>query len=162
MISSELLGIYLNDHLAGSSSGVELAKKISEENSGTRYGSFLAELAREIDQDRATLVELMERLNIERSGVKQAAGWITEKLTRVKFSDRLTGSADLKRLLEFETLSLGIEGKQALWRSLRQVSDRYPELAATDFDALAKRADDQRARLEEHRRDVASRALGGV
>lgn len=156
----ELLGIYLNDHLAGSSTGAELAKKISEENAGTRYGSVLAELATEIEQDRATLAELMERLNIERSAVKQAAGWITEKLTRVKFSDSLTGSVDLKRLLEFETLLLGITGKQALWRALGQVSDRYPELTATDFDALAKRAEDQRSRLEQLRLDVASKALG--
>ncbi|MGH3888445.1 MAG: hypothetical protein ACRDSZ_18095 [Pseudonocardiaceae bacterium] len=160
MVSSELLGTYLNDHLAGSSTGAELAKKISEENAGTRYGSVLAELATEIDQDRATLAELMQRLNIERSAVKQAAGWITEKLTRVKFSDSLTGSADLKRLLEFETLSLGIAGKLALWRALGQVIDRYPELAATDFDALAKRAEDQRSRLEELRLDAASKALG--
>jgi hypothetical protein len=160
MVSSEPLGIYLNDHLAGAATGTELAKKISEENVGTRYGSFLAELAPEIERDRATLAELMEALNIERSGIKQAAGWISEKLTRVKLDERLIGSADLKRLLEFETLSLGIEGKQAMWRSLRQVSDRYPELAATDFDALIKRAEGQRSRLEEHRLDAASKALG--
>jgi hypothetical protein len=160
MVSSEPLGIYLNDHLAGAATGTELAKKISEENVGTRYGSFLAELATEIERDRATLAELMEALNIERSGIKQAAGWISEKLTRVKLDERLIGSADLKRLLEFETLSLGIEGKQAMWRSLRQVSDRYPELAATDFDALIKRAEGQRSRLEEHRLDAASKALG--
>ncbi len=160
MAASELLGIYLNDHLAGSVTGVELAKKISAENVGTRYGIFLAELSTDIEQDRTTLAELMDRLNIERSTVKQAAGWISEKLTRVKFSESVTGSADLKRLLEFETLSLGIEGKQAMWRSLRQVCDRYPELAAAELDALAKRAEGQRSGLEEHRLDAASKALG--
>ena len=159
MASSELLGIYLNDHLAGASTGTELAKKISEENAGTRYGSVLAELATEIEQDRATLEELMDRVGIERSTLKQAAGWLTEKLTRVQFNDSLTGSADLTRLLEFETLLLGVTGKQALWRALRQVSDRYPELTATDFDALAKRAEDQRSKLEELRLDAASNAL---
>jgi hypothetical protein len=159
MAASELLGTYLNDHLAGAATGSELAKKLSEENAGGRYGSFLAELATDIEQDRLTLAELMDRLNIERSTVKQAAGWISEKLTRVKFSESVTGSADLKRLLEFETLSLGIEGKQAMWRSLRQVSDRYPELAAADLDALVKRAEAQRSGLEEHRLDAASKAL---
>lgn len=62
-------------------------------------------------------------------------------------------------MLEFETLALGITGKQAMWRALRQVSDRYPELAAVDLDALAERAEDQRARLEELRLEVASRVL---
>ncbi len=160
MASLELLGTYLNEHLAGASTGTELANKISQENVGTSYGSFLAELATEIDRDRTTLAELMERLGIERSTVKQTAGWMAEKLTRVRFSETLTGSADLKRLMEFETLSLGIEGKLAMWRSLRQVSDRYQELAAMDLEALAKRAEGQRFRLEEHRLDAASKALG--
>jgi hypothetical protein len=160
MASSELLGTYLNDHLAGASSGTELAKKLSEENTGTSYGSFLTELATEIERDRTTLVDLMQRLSIDRSTVKQTAGWIGEKLTRVRFSETLTGSADLKRLMEFETLSMGIGGKLAMWRSLRQVSDRYPALAEMDLDALAKRAEGQRSRLEEHRLDAASKALG--
>lgn len=159
MTSSEL-GTYLNDHLAGAATGVELAKKISEEHAGAQYGSSLAELAQDIDQDRATLAELMERLNISRSAVKQAGGWVSEKLTRVKFSDRLIGSADLKWLMEFEMLALGVEGKLSLWRSLRQVRDRHPELAATDLDTLVQRAESQWARLEELRLDAASKALG--
>lgn len=160
MDSSELLATYLNDHLAGSSAGHELAKKISEEYADTPDGATLAELSANIEQDRQTLAELMDRLGIERSAFKQAAGWITEKLTRVKLSDQLTGSVDLKRLLELETLSLGVEGKASLWRSLRQVGDRYPELGATDLDALAKRAEDQRSRLEALRLDAASKAFG--
>ncbi len=160
MDSSELLGTYLNDHLAGASAGAELAKKISQKYAETPDGPALAELASAIEQDRQALAELMAELGIERSTFKQAAGWLTEKLTRVKLSDKLTGSTDLKRLLEFETLSLGVEGKHCLWRALGRVSDRHPELAATDLDALAKRAADQRARLEQLRLDAAGKAFG--
>ncbi|MGH8573937.1 MAG: hypothetical protein ACREX8_15390, partial [Gammaproteobacteria bacterium] len=111
MPANELLGTYLNDHLAGATAGSELAQKLSSENEGTPYGSFLAELAREIEQDRITLENLIERLGIEKNPVKAAAGWIMEKFSRLKLSEALTGSGDLKHLLEFETLSLGIEGK---------------------------------------------------
>jgi hypothetical protein len=161
MASTELLGTYLNDHLAGASAGSELARKMSSENTGTPLGNYLAELARDIEQDRATLEDLMERLGIEKSPVKEAAGWFLEKLSRLKLSDSLTGSADLKLLLEFESLSLGVEGKLAMWRALQEVSTVFPELAATDLTGLAKRAEDQRATIEEQRLEVAGRALGG-
>ncbi|MGH4026236.1 MAG: hypothetical protein ACRDRV_16810 [Pseudonocardiaceae bacterium] len=160
MSSKELLGTYLNDHYSGAMAGSELAQKISEENAGNKYGSFLSDLAREVDQDRATLEDLISRLGIEKNPVKEAAGWVMEKFSRIKLSESLTGNADLKRLLEFETLSLGIEGKLAMWRALSEVSATYPELAETDLDGLAKRAENQRATIEEHRLEVASAALG--
>lgn len=161
MATNELLAIYLNDHLAGAAAGSELAQKISTENAGTPYGKFLSELAGEIDEDRATLDDLMTRLDIEKNPLKQAAGWLLEKLSRIKLSDTLTGSADLKRLLEFEALSLGIEGKLCMWRALQKVADNYPEMAAADLPGLVKRAEDQRVSLEEHRLDLASKALSG-
>jgi hypothetical protein len=161
MASTELLGTYLNDHFAGAAAGSELARKMSEDNTGTPLGNYLAELAQDIEEDRRTLENLMEHLGIERSPAKEAAGWVFEKLSRLKLSDTLTGSSDLKLLLQFESLSLGVEGKLAMWRALQQVSDRIPELAGADLAGLAKRAEDQRATIEEHRLAAAERALVG-
>ncbi len=161
MASAKGLETYLNDHLAGAAAGSELASKISSEYAGTRFGPFLAELAREIEQDKATLEGLMERLGIQQSPIKQAAGWIGEKVSRLKLSETMTGDQDLKRLLEFEMLSLGIEGKLSMWRALIEVSDSHAELAATDLARLAKRAESQRANLEDHRLQVANEALTG-
>ncbi|HEY2766364.1 MAG TPA: hypothetical protein VGJ13_20490, partial [Pseudonocardiaceae bacterium] len=101
------------------------------------------------------------RLGIEKDPIKEFSGWILEKFSRLKLSDQMTGSSDLKRLLEFETLSLGIEGKLSMWQALKEVSGSYPELADTDLDDLAKRAEDQRATLEGHRLVVAKAALSG-
>lgn len=159
MTSKELLGTYLNDHFAGASAGSELAQKLSSENAGTEYGSFLSELARDIDQDRSTLEDLINRLGIEKNPIKEAGGWLMEKLSRIKLSDAMTGSTDLKRLLEFEALSLGIEGKLVMWQALKEVSGNYPEFADVDLDGLVKRAETQRASLEERRREAARRAL---
>jgi hypothetical protein len=161
MASTKGLEIYLNDHLAGSVTGSELANKISSEYADTQFGPFLAELAHEIEQDKVTLEGLMERLGIQRSPIKQAAGWIGEKVSRLKLSEMITGDPDLKRLLEFETLSLGIEGKLSLWRALIEVSDSHAELAATDLARLAKRAESQRSNLEDHRLQVVNAALTG-
>ncbi|MGH3902077.1 MAG: hypothetical protein ACRDTA_28265 [Pseudonocardiaceae bacterium] len=159
MASAKGLETYLNDHLAGSAMGSDLASKISSEYADTPFGPFLAELAHGIEQDKVTLEGLMERLGIQRSPVKQAAGWIAEKASRLKLSGTMTGDQNLKRLLEFETLSLGIEGKLSLWRTLLEVSDSYTELVATDLARLAKRAETQRSDLEGHRLRVAKEAL---
>lgn len=161
MPSIQALETYLTDHLAGATAGVELANKISSAYAGTRFGPFLAELAREIEQDKATLEGLLERLGIQQSPTKQAASWLGEKLSRLKLSETMTGSADLKRLLEFEMLSIGIEGKHSMWRALAEVSHSHVELAATDLAGLAKRAESQRSTLEDHRLQVANQALTG-
>ncbi|MGH3683680.1 MAG: hypothetical protein ACRDRU_15720 [Pseudonocardiaceae bacterium] len=159
MTSTNGLATYLNDHLAGAVAGSELANKISNEYLDTSYGPFLTELARDIMQDKATLEELMERLEIQRSPIRQAASWIGEKLSRVKLSETMTGDQDLKRLLEFEALSLGIEGKLSMWRTLIRVSRSQVELAAIDLATLAERAESQRSKLEDHRLQIAHRAL---
>ena len=153
------LETYLTDHLAGATAGVELANKISSEHADTRFGPFLAELARGIAQDKATLEEMMGRLGIQQSLLKQTTSWIGEKFSRLKLSETTTNSPDLKRLLEFEMLSLGIEGKLSMWRALIEVSHAHAELAATDLAGLAKRAESQRSALEDLRLQVARQAL---
>ncbi|HET9006692.1 MAG TPA: hypothetical protein VFQ04_08245, partial [Actinomycetes bacterium] len=120
MSSNGLLGVYLNDHLAGSAAGIELAEKLRDNNQGTELGNTMAALHRDIEQDRATLEELMARLEVERHPVKEAAGWLLERLSRLRLNPAITGSADLTRLLETEALSLGIEGKLAMWRVLKE------------------------------------------
>lgn len=159
MTTSARLATYLNDHLAGAVAGSELANKISSDYVDTPFGPFLTELAHEIEQDKATLEGLMQRLAIEPSPLKQMAGWAGEKLSRVKLSDAMTSDRDLKRLLEFEALSMGIEGKLLMWRALHEASSSHPELAATDLATLAKRAETQRTSLEDHRREVAAETL---
>jgi hypothetical protein len=159
MASDELLGIYLNDHLAGSAAGLELAGKLRDNNQGTELGNVMTALLHDIEQDRATLEELMGRLEVERHRVKDAAGWLAERVSRLRLSPALTGSADLTRLLETEALSLGIEGKLSMWLALKEQAPRDPRLAATDLDHLIERARSQRRTLEPHRIAAALQAF---
>ncbi len=82
----------------------------------------------------------MADLEISQDRLKQAVGWVGEKVSRLKLSEAVTGDPALKQLMEFEILSMGIEGKALLWRSLEQVADAYPALAKVDFAELQKRA----------------------
>src|SRR5918998_2479726 len=96
MASAQGLETYLNDHLAGAAGGSELANKISSEYAGTQFGPFLAELARDIDQDKATLEELMERLGNQESVIKQGGSWVAEKVSKLQLGDRITRDQDQK------------------------------------------------------------------
>jgi hypothetical protein len=158
-VPSRYLPIYLNDHLAGATAGLELARRTARENDGTPLGDFLRELAGEIAEDRQTLVQLMERLGIRRSGPKVAAGWVMEKVGRLKLNGQLTGYSPLSRLVELEGLSTGIEGKRALWVALAEIADRDVRLDEAELRALADRAASQRERLEPYRLAAAREAL---
>jgi hypothetical protein len=54
---------------------------------------------------------------------------------------------------------LGVTGKLGLWRALQRVAPEIDGLDGFDFAALAARADDQRARLEDLRLSAAAEAL---
>jgi hypothetical protein len=158
MTVSTGLNIYLKDHLAGATGGSELAAKLSADYGTGPLGSFLADLSRQIDQDRETLADLMDSLGVQPDPLKQAGAWVAEKASRLKLTDVLHGDADLKRLLQLEALAMGIDGKRDLWRAL--LSARTSGLTIdADLEALARRADEQRAGLEEHRLEAAGAAL---
>jgi hypothetical protein len=146
---ADLLAIYLNDHLAGSTVGLELTRRARGSNEGSELGDFLAELVAEIEQDRAALEEVMTAVGAGRDRLKVAGAWAGEKAGRLKLNGSLLGYSPLSRVVELEALALGVTGKLALWRMLRSLGD--PRLAGFDFDELTVRAERQRDRLERHR-----------
>ena len=155
---TDALDSYLSDHLAGAAAGVEIARRIASAYEGQPAECELRQLAVDIETDRKTLVALRERLGFGRRPLKAAAGWMGEKVTRLKLSDRVTGDHDLTCLMELETLGVGIAGKRALWRSLSATLE--PEdVAGFDFGALVDRAEQQGALVERTRLDAARAAL---
>jgi hypothetical protein len=141
------LQIYLNDHLAGSTAGLELARRLVHENRGTPYEERLARLAGEIEEDGATLQTLMARLGTPVRSWKVAAAWAGEKVSRLKLNGSIVGYSPLSRLVELEALAAGIQGKAALWRTLLRLEE-IPQLDATKLESLIGRARSQLRRVE--------------
>jgi hypothetical protein len=158
-MTRRLIAIYLNDHLAGATIGVQLARRAWRENRGTELGEFLAELLREIEEDRETLEQLISGLGSQPSRTKRGAGWALEKLGRFKLNGRLVSYSPLSRLLELEGIASGIDAKRALWLALREVEATFPSFRDADLAALVERARSQRERLEPHRLAAAATAL---
>lgn len=159
MITTERLGTYLNDHLGGATAGAEMARHLHDEVQDEPDGAVLGRFASEIEEDLDTLRALAERIGVTRQPVKRAAGWVAEKVHRVGVSQARTGSPQLSRLLQVESLSLGVEGKLGLWLALIEVQPNIPQLADVDLGTLAERARDQRRRLEAVRLAAVRRAF---
>lgn len=153
MSGSTPLGAYLNDHLAGSAAAIELIEKLRSKNADGEFAAYLSELQHDVEADRGNLEQVMETLGVPRSAIKEAAGWLVEKASRIAFD--VTAGEDLSRLMETEALALGIEGKIAGWRALKVV---HSDLGV-DLDALIQRAQDQRSGLERFRVGAARRAF---
>jgi hypothetical protein len=156
----DLLGIYLNDHLAGATGGVGLARRMAAAaDPGSGSGRVLSTLAVEITQDRLALLKFMGTLEIPVRGYKVFAGWVGEKAGRAKLNGHLLTRSPLSELEETELLRLGVEGKAAGWRSLRVLAERDSRLDADRLDDLLERAKRQSDMLETLRVSIAKRVL---
>ena len=120
---SKYLATYLNDHLGGSTFGVELVRRAAGENQGSELGAFLSQLAKEIESDREALEAIMAELGVKADRAKIAVGWAAEKLGRLKPNAQLRGYSPLSPLVELEGLLVGIQGKLSLWRALAEVAE---------------------------------------
>jgi hypothetical protein len=143
----KLLAIYLQDHFAGATGGLEMAKRTAKANAGTEFGTPLTRLAGEIAEDRDALKRIMDRLGVSRSPVKATVAWGAEKAGRLKPNGQVRGYSPLGRMVEVEALVTGVSGKLSLWRALQQVAPGDPRLDAPMLADLEQRAEDQLGRL---------------
>ncbi|MFL5822852.1 MAG: hypothetical protein ACJ764_05350 [Solirubrobacteraceae bacterium] len=155
-VANQRLSIYLNDHLAGAAGAIELARRSRGANRDGSLGQALEELTRELEEDQTALQDIMAQLGVRVDHAKLAAAWVAEKLGRFKLNGSLVSYSPLSRLEELELLVLGVEGKLLLWQAL---SRRNEPLTGIDLDALIKRAQAQRRRLNRHRLQAAQQAL---
>ncbi len=84
------LDTYLNDHHAGATAGVNLARMAAEEHRQHAHGAFLGEIASEIKADHDKLEQLMRELGTEKSAMKTAAAEIGSKVMKSKFTAATT------------------------------------------------------------------------
>lgn len=154
-----LLGIYLNDHLAGATAGTELAHRMARSGGSGEDSGTLRRLAAEAAQDRAALLDIMAALGIRVRRYKAGAAWIGEKAGRLKFNGRLLARSPLSNLEELEILRLAVEGKAAGWRTLRALADTDMRLDRTRLDELISRASRQADLLEDLRVAAAGQVI---
>jgi len=148
---------YLNDHLAGSVSALELLAHWKKLYKRKPLGAFFTDIQAEVQADQNTLRDLMHSLEIEESNVRQAGAWVAEKVGRARFMVAGNEPDSLGLMLALEGLIMGITGKKFLWRALAVTN--LPKLEAFDFQSLQRRAEQQIEIVEAERIRVARRAF---
>lgn len=161
MSDDDLLGIYLNDHLAASTGAVELFRRTTRSGPDKDTIAELADLADEESADRDTLRQLMRRLGVGENKPLEALGWLGEKVGRLKPNGSLVRRSPLSDVIELEGLRLCVQSKLGCWRVLRTVADHDPRLATQEMDILLGRAEKQARRIDELHRRAVERQLTG-
>ena len=156
MTNPDLISVYLQDHHAGAMGGRDLARRVAGANRDTSYGPELESIATEIAEDVEALERLMEALGVRPDRRKDGAAWLGEKLGRLKRNGTWVSYSPLSRVIELEGLVVGVTGKRSLWESLRTAGVAPPSV---DLEELARRALDQRDRLETLRTRAAAEAF---
>lgn len=159
MAHKKAMDVYLNDHLAGAMFGSDLAEHIQESAEGTPLEETMRVISAEIEQDRQSLIDLMEALGTSKNPVKQATTWVAEKASRPKFSGLTSGTPEQGLFMALESLTLGVAGKLSLWVVLKEVESDFPVLTDAALDELIRRAQSQHERLERERVAAGRRAL---
>jgi hypothetical protein len=154
------LDSYLNDHLAGSISALELIAHWVEVHKGEALGSFFVETEREIKADQDTLRDVMRTLGVEESKVRQAAAWAAEKVGRARLMIAGDEQGSLGLVLTLEGLIMGVTGKKLLWRAL--AAAKLPGLNSYNFEQLQDRAEQQVERIEAERISAVRQAFSGA
>jgi len=154
------LDSYLNDHLAGSVSALELIEHWAHLHDGKPLGEFFVQIEAEIRADQDKLREVMRCLQIEESNVRKAGAWAAEKLGRVQLMIAGDEPDSLGLVLTLEGLVMGITAKKLLWRALAAANS--PQLSRYDFEELQRRAEQQIQPMEAERMRAVHQAFSDI
>ncbi|MER6190099.1 hypothetical protein [Streptomyces cyaneofuscatus] len=154
--TTDLLAIYLNDHLAGSAGGLELLRRATRAHPPGAVAQQLHDLVDEVTEDREELIQLMRVLGIAPRRSRVLLGRVGELAGRLKTNGRLLSRSPLSDVLELEAMRLGVEGKACCWRALRALAEVDRRLDPLRLERLLRRADEQAALLETLRMSAAS------
>jgi hypothetical protein len=148
---------YLNDHLAGSVSALEVIAHWMHAHKGAPLGGFFGQIGAEIKADQDKLRGVMGSLGVGESKVRKAAAWAAEKVGRARLMIAGDEPDGLGLVLTLEGLIMGVTGKKLIWRALAEAN--LPQLNDYDFEELQRRAEQQIERMDAERLRAAQRVF---
>jgi hypothetical protein len=153
------LSVYLNDHLAGATAGLEILDRLCDLLKDTEFADDIKAVRDEVAEDREALEHLIDRLGFSESTIRKASGWLAEKAATLKMIVDDPRSGPFRTFESLEAIELGIQGKCLLWKALSASVIYQTGVDPEELQTLIERADDQRRRVETMRLNVAQKAL---
>ena len=163
-IDGKLLGLYLSDHLSGSTAGVSRIQRMAEAYADTPVAADLARVSAELQRERDQLEGLIHDLGVRQRPHRQAAAWLAEHAGRLKLNGRIVRRSPMTMVLEAELMRAAILGKIGGWQTLEELA---PDLGL-DPGTFQKLGDDARSqidalsRVHDHARRNAFRRHGDI
>lgn len=138
-MNRDLLAIYLTDHLAGAAAGSRRMRRLADAERNAADGDVLSQVAKQVESDRITLIEMVRAEGIEQRRYKTILARTAELVGLLKLNGRLFRRSPLSSVVEIEALLMGVTAKRCLWTTLHET-----DLAARhDFVSLIASADQQ-------------------
>ena len=150
-MNRDSLDTYLNDHLAGSVTALEIIEHLAKTCSDAQLQSFFTDLHVEVTADQQVLQDILKALDMHEGAIRKAGAWLIEKVGRAKLGFEKEEAGGVEFLQALEVIVLGITGKSLLWRSLAAASDEMPQLRGPNYAELETRAMRQRDFVEAKR-----------
>jgi hypothetical protein len=163
-IDAKLLGLYLSDHLSGSTVGVSRIQRMAEAYADTPVAADIARVSAELQRERDLLEGLIHDLGVRQRSHRQAAAWLAEHVGRLKLNGRIVRRSPMTMVLEAELMRGAILGKIGGWQTLEELA---PDLGL-DRAIFQKLGDDARgqidalSRVHDHARRNAFRRHGDI
>ncbi|MFK5645137.1 hypothetical protein ACI3ET_01295 [Ornithinimicrobium sp. LYQ121] len=157
-LDTSVLGLYLNDHLAGAAGGRARAHDMAKRHADLPIGPGLVRFASELDMEYARLRRLIDELGLQQRIPRRVAAVVGEKLGRLKLNGHLFTRSPMTPLLEVELMRGAVNAKRGLWQVLRDQAHLLG-LDEAEWARLDQLAQDQSARLDEMHALVRGTAL---
>ncbi|MBD7916765.1 hypothetical protein H9657_00510 [Cellulomonas sp. Sa3CUA2] len=143
-----LVRTYINDHITGARAVSARVERMSRNPDAGDDAPALAQLARELRQEREVHEATARDLGLPLSRWKHVGAAVAERLGRLKLNGRVLRRSPLSLVLELEILRSGLEGKRLGWTTLREHADALG-LDPDRLDALVARSRAQADLVEE-------------
>lgn len=143
-----LVRTYINDHITGASAVSARVERMSRNPDAGDDAPALAQLARELRQERDVHEATARDLGFTLSRWKHVGAALAERVARLKPNGRALGRSPLSLVLELEIVRSGLEGKRLGWTTLREHADALG-LDAARLDALVERSRTQATTVEQ-------------
>lgn len=158
VMSSDLLELYLSDHLTGATAGANRIARMADDFVDTPVFAQLGQLADQISAERDFLERIINDLGLKQKPYRQAVAWVGERVGRLKGNGKVVERSPMTMLLETELMRGAVNAKIGGWESLREHADTLG-LDPAVFDAMIKNSYKQVELLEEVHAYARPRAL---
>ncbi|SER22489.1 hypothetical protein [Microlunatus flavus] len=151
-----MLAVYLRNHEAAAQGGAELFRRMASSQRRRPWGPELEDLTADVVEDLRSLRALLRGWRVSPDPWAGLTVKLGERVGRLKPNGHLVSRSPLSDLVEVEAGLDAVHAKAAGWQALLAAPTPTPSV---DLDDLARRAEDQVARLRAVHVQVAAAVL---